>query len=101
MAWPNFSFDVNLGQVLVTGALTALGWGLRKIYKASAHAVVRVTEFVDRVNDNDDLLGATTAVVDDHTLILLKAKMLKPPVVRLQRGRRQNDPAVFTEDDLS
>lgn len=96
---PNFSFDVNLGQLLVTGAVTALGWGLRKIYKAAVHAVERVSHFVDRVNDNDDLLEATTTVVDDHTRALIEADLLQAPVVRLQRRKRHT--AVFTKERLS
>jgi hypothetical protein len=98
---PNFSFDVNLGQVLVTGALTALGWGLRKIYKAAVHAVGQVTHFVERVNSNDELLDVTTTVVDDHTRVLIKEGLIDVPVVRLQRRRRITDPAVFTKQDLS
>lgn len=101
MTWPNFSFDVNLGQLLVTGAVTALGWGLRKTYKFGVHAFERVTHFVDRVNENDELLEATTTVVDDHTRALIREGLIDAPVVRLQRRKRHTDPAVFTKDHLS
>jgi hypothetical protein len=101
MTGPNFSFEVNLGQVLVTGALTALGWGLRKIYKAAVHAVERVSRFVDRVHENDELLEVTTTVVDDHSQALVDAGIMSDPIVRLQPRRRHTDPAVITKRRLS
>lgn len=101
MTWPHFSFNVDLGQILVTGALTGVGWGLRKIYKSAVHAVGRVTQFVEGVHDQGELLEATTAVVDDHTRVLIKGGILPAPVVRLHRLKRSTDPAVFTKDNLS
>jgi hypothetical protein len=101
MTLPNFSFDVNLGQLLVTGAITALGWGLRKTYKFGVHEVGRVQAFITRVYENDELLAATTMVVDDHTQALIKADLLRGPIVRLQQRKRATDPAVFTKDHLS
>lgn len=101
MAWPNFSFNVDLGQMLVAGSVSALGYGLRHTYKLIVRTVDRVTHFVDRVNDNDELLEATTSVVDDHSQILIRKGLLDGPVVRLQRRKRSTDPAVFTRDQLS
>lgn len=98
MTVPHFSFDVNLGQVLITGAVTALGWGVRKSYKFIAHQADRVVAFIDRINVNDELLEATTTVVDDHTQALLDADIIQGPIVRLQRRKRSTDPAVFTKE---
>lgn len=101
MTWPHFSFNVDLGQILVTGALTAVGWGLRKIYKSAVHAVGRVTQFVDGVHENGALLEATTAVVDDHSQIMIRKGFTDGPVVVLNRRKRSTDPAVFTKDNVS
>lgn len=101
MTWPHFSFNVDLGQGLTTAAFAAMTWAVRRLYKFCVREVARVQAFVDRVNENDDLLEATTAVVDDHTRVLVKAKLIALPVVRLKRRRRFDDPAVFTEDNLS
>lgn len=101
VTWPNFSFNVDLGQILVAGSVSALGYGLRHTYKFLRVSFDRVSHFVDRVNENDDLLDATTTVVDDHTRALIDADILRGPVVRLQRRKRSTDPAVFTKGDLA
>lgn len=90
---PHFSFDVNLGQVLLTAVVALLGYGLRKCY-------MLIARFVDRVHTTEDLLDVACTVVDDHTRALMLANILKAPVVRLRR-RREHDPGVFTEADLT
>lgn len=92
MTPPHFSFDVNLGQVLVGLLLAMLGWGLRQTYRLAAR-------FVDRVNTSEDLLQLTTAVVDDHSRALVRRGDLET-ITRLHH-RRRLDPEYFTKDDLT
>lgn len=89
---PHFSFDVNLGQVMVGVLLASLGWGLRQTYRLAAR-------FVDRVNTSEDLLALTTSVVDDHSRVLVRGGHLES-ITRLHHRRRQ-DPEYFTKDDLA
>ncbi len=95
---PHFSFDVNLGQVMLVGVLTLLGWGLKQIHKT-------IINFLTRVDDNESLLNLTTEVIDEQSKALIRAGILKPPVLKLHRsGRRQEDYTFFThqqEDDAS
>lgn len=89
---PHFSFDVNLGQVMVGVLLALLGWGLRQTYRLAAR-------FVDRVNTSEDLLALTTSVVDDHSRVLVRKGDLQS-IPRLHH-RRRDDPGTFTAEDLS
>jgi hypothetical protein len=97
---PNFSFDVNLGQLLVVGVTATLGWGLRKVYKLIVEAVSHVTHFVEQIHEDSELLNVTTTVVDDHSQALVDAGIMADPVVRLQPRRRHTDPAVIMKRRL-
>lgn len=101
MTWPHFSFNVDLGQMLVAGSVSALGWGLRKSYKFVAHQADRVVTFIERTNEDNELLEATTSVVDGLSKELILKEILDGPIVRLNRRKRSTDPAVFTKGNLS
>lgn len=91
---PHFSFDVNLGQVMLVGVLTLIGYGLKQIHKS-------VLTFIRRVDDTELLLSLTTEVVDTQTQTLIAAGILQPPVVRLHKsGRRTSDLTYFTRDNV-
>lgn len=85
---------IHVGDILVAicGALlTAIGWGLRKVYHSSMGFLRRVDGYDERIED-------TANVVDVHSDVLVRAGWAKGvELPRLGKKRRRND--VITTDE--
>lgn len=76
-------WTVNAGQLLVTGTLCVLGYGLRRFYRAGLH-------FVKTVHENDRRLDGTEIMVDRHSQALVNRGDLGLRVQRLHRRRDED-----------
>lgn len=87
-----FDTQIHAGDLLVSGMLGALGYGLRRSYMLAAH-------FVNRVNGNEDQLHQTSKMVDEHSRAMLRAGLLESPVSRVHQYRRATDPTLIDVED--
>ncbi len=83
---------IDLGQIVTSLILLAIGWGVRRTY-------FMISGFVDNVHENAFVLNDTTEVVDQHSISLVEAGLLKNATIKkLHLGRRSGDPTFIVVD---
>lgn len=70
---------IHLGDLLVSAFLAAVGWGLRKLYKAAV-------AFIERMDHLDAKVERHAQVIDEHTDVIVRAGWSKArDIPRLSR----------------
>lgn len=83
---------LDLGQIITSLLLAGIGYGLKQVYNL-------FSGFVEKVHENEATLDMTAEMVDRHSVSLMRAKLLEPPVKRMHLGRRVSDRDIFVIDD--
>lgn len=73
--------NIHLGDVMVTGALTVIGFGMRRFYALVASKMDEHTHVVEDVDEHAE-------VINLHTLVLNKDGHSFPILERRKRARR-------------
>lgn len=69
----NITPDINLGNIMVTGAIGAIGWGVRRLYNLIAGAIERQEVALEDIDDHAELLNL-------HTGLFVDGGMVKGPI---------------------
>lgn len=88
MSWIHLDFAQLITSVLLAGIV----YGIKQVHSL-------ISGFINRVNDNETTLDATSEMVDRHSVSLVRAKLLDAPVKKVHMGRRTGDRAIFIVDD--
>lgn len=85
-----FTPDVNLGNVLVTAALGALGIGIRKLYKLISDAIDRQEQVIWDVDEHAE-------VINLHSSLLVEGGLVKGSIGLPRVTERRQRPRFYAE----
>lgn len=78
--------DINLGNILITSALTGLGWGFHKLYKLIDRAMDAQEQAIDDLDEHAE-------VINIHSNLFIEGGLVKGgigiPRVEERRRRRR------------
>ncbi len=60
-----FTPDLNLGNLLITGALTGIGYGLIKLYRLIAEGIDLGKQALDDIDDHAEVINLHSSVLID------------------------------------
>jgi len=63
-----FTPDLNLGNLLITGALTGIGYGLIKLYTLISEGIDLGKQALDDIDDHAEVINMHTTLFVDHGL---------------------------------
>lgn len=77
--------DINLGNIMVTGAIGAIGWGIRRLYTLIADAVERQEMALEDIDEHAE-------VINLHTSLFIDNGLVKGPIglPRVEERRKKN-----------
>ncbi len=80
-----FTPDLNLGNLLITGALTGIGYGLVKLYTLISEAIDLGKQALDDIDDHAE-------VINLHSNVLIEGGLVKGSVgiPRVEERRRRS-----------
>ena len=79
-----FDTTIHFGDVMTTGLLTAIGYGLRRFY-------MLIANFIAKVDSVDRRLEASNEVIDEHSAVLEKHGFVMKDFSRVSKKRRADD----------
>ncbi len=85
-----FTPDLNLGNLLITGALTVIGYGLLKLYTLISEGIDLGRQGLDDIDDHAEVLNLHTDVLVDGGFV--KGSIGIPRVEERRRRSRIHFP---------